>query len=73
MYTQWVSQALCGCELLSVVLILSLHARGLVNYLPKRTQSSGGKGGEGDVPVFEATWSLQHSVEWQYIHALILG
>lgn len=72
-YTHWVSQALCGCESLSVALALLLHARGLVNYLPKRTQSSGGKGGEGDVPVFEGTWSLQHSVEWQYIHALILG
>lgn len=57
------TQALCGCESLSVALVLSLHARGLVNYLPKRTQSSGGKGGEGDVPVFEGTWSLQHSVE----------
>lgn len=67
-HTHRVSRALCGCESLSVVLVLSLHARGLVNYLPKRTQSSGGKRRWGRRPCFWGNLEFA-TFSWVTIHS----
>lgn len=60
--------ALCDCELLSVALVPSLHAKGLVNYLPKRTESSGGKRRWGRRPCFWGNLEFA-TFTWVTIHS----